>query len=117
MKTLPKMEINDQLDARINEVLGALLLVGPRAQMECKALVRGIAHRPVDADVIAGTAEHIAAVRAPFSQYSILFAGHELKVPVTVHVAIGTDIIHMHPSANGAAIGQACRPPQGGEAE
>jgi methylglutaconyl-CoA hydratase len=52
------------LDARINEVLGALLLVGPRAQMECKALVRGVAHRPIDADVIAGTAEHIATVRA-----------------------------------------------------
>src|SRR5205823_4766012 len=31
---------------------------------ECKALVRGVAHRPIDADVIAGTAEHIAAVRA-----------------------------------------------------
>jgi len=52
------------LDARINEVLGALLLVGPRAHMECKALVRGVAHRPIDADVIAGTAEHIATVRA-----------------------------------------------------
>ena len=26
---------------------------------------------------------------------------------MTVHVAVGTDIIHMHPSANGAAIGQA----------
>ncbi len=26
---------------------------------------------------------------------------------MTVHVAIGTDIVHMHPSANGAAIGQA----------
>ena len=27
-------------------------------------------------------------------------------MPVTVHVAIGTDIIHMHPSADGAAIGE-----------
>ena len=54
----------EELDARINELLGALLQVGPRAQMECKALIRGIAHRPIDADVIAGTAEHIAAVRA-----------------------------------------------------
>jgi methylglutaconyl-CoA hydratase len=32
--------------------------------MECKALIRGVAHRPIDADVIAGTAEHIAAIRA-----------------------------------------------------
>jgi methylglutaconyl-CoA hydratase len=53
-----------ELDARINELLGSLLFVGPRAQVECKALIRGVAHRPIDAEVIAGTAEHIAAVRA-----------------------------------------------------
>jgi methylglutaconyl-CoA hydratase len=52
------------LDERINALLGALMLAGPRAQMECKALIRGVAHRPIDAEVISGTAEHIAAVRA-----------------------------------------------------
>jgi hypothetical protein len=36
---------------------------------------------------------------------SILAAGARLGLPVTVHVALGTDIIHMHPSADGAAIG------------
>lgn len=36
---------------------------------------------------------------------SILASAHEFGVPVTVHVAIGTDIIHMHPSADGAATG------------
>ncbi len=55
---------SQDLDTRINELLGALLQVGPRAQMECKALIRGIAHRPIGADIIAGTAAHIAAVRA-----------------------------------------------------
>jgi methylglutaconyl-CoA hydratase len=53
-----------ELDARINALLGDLLVAGPAAQLECKALIRGVAHRPIDADVIAGTAEHIAAVRA-----------------------------------------------------
>jgi len=53
-----------ELDARINELLGDLLVAGPVAQMECKALIRGVAHKPIDASVIAGTAEHIAAVRA-----------------------------------------------------
>lgn len=53
-----------ELDERVNEVLGKLMLAGPRAQMECKALIRGVAHRPIDAAVIGGTAEHIAAVRA-----------------------------------------------------
>jgi hypothetical protein len=37
---------------------------------------------------------------------SILAMGHRLGIPVTVHVAIGTDIIHQHPSANGMAIGE-----------
>ncbi len=53
-----------ELDARVNELLGELLVAGPVAQLECKALIRGVAHKPIDADVIAGTAEHIAAVRA-----------------------------------------------------
>jgi len=38
-------------------------------------------------------------------QLSILAAGERLDVPVTVHVGIGADIVHMHPSADGAAIG------------
>jgi len=37
---------------------------------------------------------------------SLLAAAGRLNVPVTVHVAIGTDTIHMHPSASGAAIGE-----------
>jgi methylglutaconyl-CoA hydratase len=53
-----------QLDDRINEVLGALLVVGPNAQRECKTLIRTVAHQPIDAKVIAATARHIATVRA-----------------------------------------------------
>lgn len=42
----------------------------------------------------------------PFKHLSILAAGQRLGIPVTVHVAIGTDITHMGPSADGAAIGK-----------
>ncbi len=38
---------------------------------------------------------------------SILANAYELGIPATVHVAIGTDIIHQHPSCDGAAIGKA----------
>ncbi len=38
---------------------------------------------------------------------SLLAAGYRYSVPVTVHVSIGSDIVHMHPSASGAAIGEA----------
>lgn len=49
----------------------------------------------------------IAEARPRHAQLSILAAGVRLGVPVTVHVGIGADIIHMHPSADGAAIGAA----------
>lgn len=48
----------------------------------------------------------ILSGRFPYAQYSLLAAGARLGIPVTVHVAIGTDIIHMHRSADGAAIGK-----------
>nr|HID57633.1 hypothetical protein [Desulfobacterales bacterium] len=41
--------------------------------------------------------QNIIERELPFQQNSILAAGARLDIPVTVHVAIGTDIIHMHP--------------------
>ena len=41
----------------------------------------------------------------PYNHLSLLARAYELNIPVTVHVAIGTDIIHFHPNADGAAIG------------
>lgn len=41
-----------------------------------------------------------------YARLSILAAGYKLNIPVSAHVAIGTDIIHQHPSADGAAIGE-----------
>jgi deoxyhypusine synthase len=49
----------------------------------------------------------VLRARLPFRQSSILAAAARANVPVTAHVAIGTDIVHMHPSADGAAIGAA----------
>ena len=40
------------------------------------------------------------------AQTSVLAAAAALSVPVTVHVAIGTDTIHMHPAASGQALGE-----------
>jgi deoxyhypusine synthase len=42
-----------------------------------------------------------------YNRYSLLARAFELDIPVTVHVAIGTDIIHFHPSVSGAATGKA----------
>jgi hypothetical protein len=48
----------------------------------------------------------IEAARLPHRGTSILAAAARAGVPVTVHVAVGTDIVHMHPDADGAAIGE-----------
>ena len=39
------------------------------------------------------------------AELSVLLAAHRLGVPVTVHAALGAEIIHQHPAASGAAIG------------
>ena len=61
---LHDLALFEELDARINELLGALLTAGPHAQAECKALLRAIVNRPVDARIVADTAQRIARVRA-----------------------------------------------------
>jgi hypothetical protein len=48
---------------------------------------------------------HLAARKPKFADASLLCAAARLGVPVTVHVAVGTDTIHMHPAASGEAIG------------
>jgi hypothetical protein len=49
----------------------------------------------------------LADRRPAFAGVSLLCTAAQLEIPVTVHVGIGTDIIHMHPSASGEAIGGA----------
>ena len=51
--------------------------------------------------------EHLAAASSPWTDRSLMATAHRLGIPITVHVAIGTDIIHMHKDASGAAIGAA----------
>jgi hypothetical protein len=42
----------------------------------------------------------------PFLSHSLLAMACQMDIPVTVHVAIGTDIIHLHPSMDARATGQ-----------
>jgi len=51
--------------------------------------------------------EMLLANSFPHNDQSLLAMAAQLQIPVTVHVAMGTDIIHIHPSVDGAAIGKA----------
>jgi len=49
----------------------------------------------------------ILEVQAPHQSYSLLANAYRLGIPMTVHVAVGTDIVHTHPGFDGGATGTA----------
>jgi hypothetical protein len=55
----------------------------------------------------AGVGAVIEKSEAPHRRHSIFAAAFRKSVPATVHVAVGTDTVHVHPDADGAAIGAA----------
>lgn len=50
--------------------------------------------------------DYILKGKFPYKKLSILAQASRLNIPATVHVALGTDIIHMHPQTDGASIGE-----------
>jgi hypothetical protein len=52
-------------------------------------------------------AQAVAEGDYPYKDYSLLAAAYRHGVPLTVHVAIGADTIHMHPTTDAALLGQA----------
>ena len=49
--------------------------------------------------------KYLMGAHAPFAHLSIAAVAAQLGIPLTAHVALGTDIIHMHPDASGEALG------------
>lgn len=49
---------------------------------------------------------HLRQRRPAFEHLSLAAAAARLEIPLTVHVAVGTDITHMHPAASGPALGE-----------
>ncbi len=76
---------------------------------ETGKLMNAAIQKAVDSKIGMGEAlgNSLEELNAPYNAYSLLASCSELNIPITVHVAIGTDTIHQHPRANGAAIGEA----------
>ncbi|MBF0487292.1 MAG: deoxyhypusine synthase family protein [Nitrospirae bacterium] len=68
------------------------------------AIVRGVDSGLGLGSAIGSFLSHDKAIKN--KGISIFARAYELGLPVTVHVAVGTDIIHMHPEADGRAIGE-----------
>jgi hypothetical protein len=54
----------------------------------------------------AALGRYLEARRPPHLDVSLLAAARRLGRPATVHVALGTDIVHMHPACDPAAVGR-----------
>jgi hypothetical protein len=63
-------------------------------------------HMPTEIGYGAALAGEIVAGKMPFAEQSLLATCHKHSIPATVHVAVGTDIIHQHPEADGAVLGE-----------
>jgi hypothetical protein len=81
---------------------GSFGMVEETSRLMNLALIDGAAEGLGAGEILGRT---IAAGAYPNRRLSILHTGHELGAPVTVHIAIGTDIIHQHPATSGAALG------------
>jgi hypothetical protein len=50
---------------------------------------------------------HLDQLDCPHADCSLVLAAYRASIPCTIHVALGTDIVHMHPHVSGAALGEA----------
>lgn len=67
------------------------------------------AHAGAQKDLGLGWAlgQYLAQCDCPHADCSVVLAAYRAGIPCTVHVALGTDIVHMHPHVSGAALGEA----------
>lgn len=93
---------SEEVDAEIDD--GRFGMAEETGRILNEAICRGAADGQGLGEAVG---RHINRSRSEFPNRStsILATGARMGIPVTVHVALGTDIIHMHPSADGAAIG------------
>jgi hypothetical protein len=82
---------------------GSFGMARETAQFMAGALAAGV---PAGLGFGAAVGKALRGSKAPHRGKSLLAEAHRLGVPVTVHVAVGADIVHMHPEADGALIGE-----------
>jgi hypothetical protein len=83
---------------------GAFGMAEETGRLINEAIRRGAAE---DCGVGESTGRALVEMNPQYADFSILHTAYLLKIPVTVHVTIGTDITHIHHHADGAAIGAA----------
>ena len=93
-------ETSEDVQRGLND--GSFGMADETGRMMNAALADGVAR-----GLGAGRAFGEMALTFPNRHLSIMATGAELGAPVTVHIGIGTDIIHQHPTTSGADLGEA----------
>jgi hypothetical protein len=76
------------------------------ARETCQFLAEAISEADTDSEGLGeAVGRAITKKQLPLADQSILATGFRLGIPVTVHVAVGTDIVHMHPQFDAAKTG------------
>ena len=89
----------------VDEVLGpgTFGMADETGRLLNAAITEGVAR---GAGIGQAVGEYLRGLKPQHEPLSVVAAASRLGIPVTVHVGIGTDIIHMHPDASGAALGE-----------
>ncbi|HEY7425186.1 MAG TPA: hypothetical protein VH682_13225 [Gemmataceae bacterium] len=98
------------LAGKTSEDVSASLLAGKFGMARETADVFAVAARAGAEDDIglgAALGKHIEDLHCPYADASLVLAAYQADIPCTIHVALGTDIVHMHPHVSGAAMGEA----------
>ncbi|MGE0886096.1 MAG: hypothetical protein AB7P14_21385 [Blastocatellales bacterium] len=83
---------------------GAFGMAEETGRLLNEAIKRGATE---DCGIGESVGQMLLEMKPPHAEFSLLHEAYKLQVPVTAHITIGTDIIHIHPHADGAAIGAA----------
>lgn len=69
-----------------------------------EAIKRGVSE---DCGIGESIGKLLVDMQPQYARYSLLHEAYRMQIPVTVHLTIGTDIAHIHPHADGSALGEA----------
>jgi hypothetical protein len=95
---------------KTSEEVGATLLAGQFGMARETADAFAVAARlgaENERGLGAALGAYLEQANAPHARSSLVLAAHRAGIPCTIHVALGTDIVHMHPHVSGAAMGEA----------
>ena len=103
-------DIELAIAGKTSEDVGRSLLVGKFGMARETADAFAVAaHRGAEKDRGLGAAlgQYLEETQPMYGEGSLILAAYRAGIPCTIHVALGTDIVHMHPHVSGAALGEA----------